>query len=181
MRFNDLFPSNYLKKDDVTSPITTHIKAVNMAELDGDHGKESKPVISFQGCKDMVLNKGNGTVLYEAYGEPENWPGKPVEIFVDPNVMFGGKRTGGLRLRVPANGVSSGAMTVDQALAACAVHKIDRAALIAALKAQGRAGWQPSRDTPFVREMIKRAQEDQPEQGFEDVPSGVVDGGEIPF
>ena len=51
--------------------------------------------------KPMVLNATNKDALVSALGKaPANWINASVGIYVDPNVMFGGVRTGGLRLRV---------------------------------------------------------------------------------
>ena len=51
--------------------------------------------------KPMVLNATNKDALVSALGKaPANWINASIGIYVDPNVMFGGVRTGGLRLRV---------------------------------------------------------------------------------
>lgn len=166
MRFNDMYPSKYLKKEDVTTPIRTTIRSVSIEELDGDSGKESKPVIFFTSAKEMVLNKGNGTILYETYGEPDQWQGKPVEIYVDPNVMFGSKRIGGLRLRIPSGPAFTSGWTWAQAIAEAAKVGITKDTLVAALKAKGCAGYNPERDTPVILELIGAAS--KTEQGFDD-------------
>ena len=52
----------------------------------------------------MVLNTTNAEALAEIMGETnsDNWkPGTAVEIYVDPEVRFAGKKQGGLRLRTP--------------------------------------------------------------------------------
>lgn len=104
MKMNEMFPSNYLKKEDVSHPITATIRDVITEEVSGDHGKESKPVIRFNGSvKPMILNKGNGELLCSLYGDDSlAWHGKSIELYMDPNVMFGGKRVGGIRLRAPS-------------------------------------------------------------------------------
>jgi hypothetical protein len=51
--------------------------------------------------KPLVLNPTNKNILVDALGKsPAGWIGATVGIFVDPNVTFAGKRTGGVRLRV---------------------------------------------------------------------------------
>jgi hypothetical protein len=55
--------------------------------FDGDNDKPWKP------CK------GIGRILRGAYGLPENWIGKYVEIFRDPEAMYGGKKVGGIRIK----------------------------------------------------------------------------------
>ena len=50
--------------------------------------------------KALVLNPTNKTTLVDAFGkDPGVWKGVTVGIYVDPTVMFEGKRTGGVRLR----------------------------------------------------------------------------------
>ena len=51
--------------------------------------------------KGLVTNITNGEILSEIVGSTKtaDWHGADVEIYVDPNVSFGGKRTGGIRLR----------------------------------------------------------------------------------
>jgi len=104
MKLNEMYPSKFMSKDD--APVVATIKNVVREEIKGDNGNEMKNVVHFQGnVKPMILNKGNAVMLTEAYGDDSiGWHGKPVEIYLDPNVMFGGKRVGGLRVRVPQGG-----------------------------------------------------------------------------
>ncbi len=64
---------------------------------------EVKPVLHFNGRKKgLVLNKTNAQVVVEAYGDDtETWKGRDIVLFVDPNVMFQGKVTPAIRVRVP--------------------------------------------------------------------------------
>ena len=103
MKVNDMFPSNYMKKEDVPFPTTVVIKSVTQDEIKGDDGKELKAVLSFVGSlKPMILNKSNATSIADVYGEETSaWPGKTIEIYTDPSIMFQGKRVGGVRVRVP--------------------------------------------------------------------------------
>lgn len=51
--------------------------------------------------KGLILNATNKNALVDKLGKnPASWRGAEVGLFVDPDVSFGGKRTGGLRLRV---------------------------------------------------------------------------------
>ena len=51
--------------------------------------------------KSLVVNGTNNQIATEAFGtdELDEWVGKKIVLFTDPNVMFQGRRTGGLRLR----------------------------------------------------------------------------------
>lgn len=107
MKMNEMFPKNFLAKEDIVQPTTATIRSVTQEEVAGDGGKELKAVIHFNGnLKQMILNRGNAQTLCDLYGDDSTaWHGRQIEIYVDPSVMFAGKRVGGLRLRPPgANG-----------------------------------------------------------------------------
>jgi hypothetical protein len=55
--------------------------------FEGDNDKPWKP------CKTM------GRVLRGAYGLPENWIGKYVELWRDPEAIYAGKKVGGIRIK----------------------------------------------------------------------------------
>lgn len=105
MKMNEMFPSNFLKKEDIPYPTQAVIKSVSMEEINAEGGKETKAVVAFVGnLKPMILNKGNAEAICASYGDDSSaWHGKTVEIYVDNNVMFAGRRVGGLRIRIPDN------------------------------------------------------------------------------
>lgn len=109
MNRNDAFPSKYLKKEDLTSgPIIATIARVEMGDVGTEDNKDTKPIMFFreEDIKPMVVNSGNWDTCAELFGdESDNWTRHQVEIFVDQNVKYAGKKVGGLRLR----GVNSGA------------------------------------------------------------------------
>lgn len=100
-----MFPSNYLKKEDVGNGVVATIRQVIQDEIKGDNGKELKAVVQFQGnLKPMILNRGNAEILCMLYGDDSAaWHGRQIEVYTDPSVMFAGKRVGGIRLRAPSN------------------------------------------------------------------------------
>jgi hypothetical protein len=104
MKQNEAFPSKYLKKEDVPQPTTYTIATVTSTVLTSEeNGDEQKVEMTFaeEGSKPAIVNRSNWATLEDAYGDDsDGWIGKPVEWFVDPSVMFKGKRTGGLRVRV---------------------------------------------------------------------------------
>ena len=111
MRTSDAFPSQYLKKEDIGDKrVVVTIDRVEMEDVGQGEQQERKPVVYFDGLdKGMVLNKGNADAMTEAAGgddEMDNWRGVRVVLYVDRNVMFGGKRVGGLRVTIPAGNVS---------------------------------------------------------------------------
>lgn len=122
MKRSDAFPSRYISKEDVATPIRATIDTVRFDTIKGDTADEDKPVIYFRdGVKPMILNNTNWMTIEDAYGpESDNWTGKTIELYCDPGVMFGGKRVGGVRVRVPNGAVG---MTLEQANATQFVAK----------------------------------------------------------
>jgi hypothetical protein len=170
MKRSQVFPSSYLSKDDVAAPVHATIADVTMEPVKGEHGEESKPVMHFtdKAVKPMIVNTTNWTLLEEMYGlDSDDWRGKPVELYCDPMVMFAGKRVGGVRVRRPsaaANHAPAGSpsptplWSFEQAVIEADKVGITKQELIDRLKGAGKAGYQASRDTSFVREMIQRQQ-----------------------
>jgi len=106
MKRNDAFPSRYISKEDVVEPTTFTIADVAMDVLEGDEGQKSKPVMYFtdEDAKPFILNGTNWLTIEGAYGDDsDTWAGKTVTLFNDPSVMFGKKRVGGVRVRIPGN------------------------------------------------------------------------------
>lgn len=104
MKRNHAFPGNYLAKDDVADPITAVVGTVNLEPVKCEHGDEHKPVMRFRNdqLKPLILNLVNWQTIEDAYGDDSDaWIGKPIEVYCDPSVMFGGRRVGGVRVRIP--------------------------------------------------------------------------------
>ena len=95
----------FLNKADVNPPVVWTITDVAERNVTAP-GKEPKEklVLFFDGTKKgLVLNMANGDALYDMTGheDPEEWIGQRVELYVDENVAYAGKRIGGVRLRKP--------------------------------------------------------------------------------
>ena len=105
----DEFFGDYLKADELKGEKKVKIKEVKVETIGrGDSAKE-KPVGYFEGLdKGLALNRINAAALKEICGssEIESWSGHAVVLYVDPNVQFSGKRVGGIRIRVPSQGVA---------------------------------------------------------------------------
>lgn len=104
MKRSQAFPGNYLAKEDVTDAVTAIIATVAMEPVREDNGDRMKPVLRFaqDQLRPLILNNVNWDTLEHAYGDDSDaWLGRPVEIYCDPSVMFGGRRVGGVRVRVP--------------------------------------------------------------------------------
>ncbi len=102
--FKARFPSTRLEQDDLKEDGKAfELRAVVATLAYEKVGEDQKTVIYFQGMdKGLVLNWTNACTLADLYGEDDdNWIGREVIIWVDPSVMYAGKRTGGLRLKGP--------------------------------------------------------------------------------
>jgi hypothetical protein len=127
MRTSDAFPSKYLKKEDVGERrMVVTITRVEMEDVGQGEQQENKPVVYFDELeKGMVLNKGNADAMVEAAGgddEMDNWRGVRVVLYVDRNVMFAGKRVGGLRVTIPAGNAKPKGKSVHATAAAGLEH-----------------------------------------------------------
>jgi hypothetical protein len=99
------YGSKFLGVTDVgNKKIRTKITKVRKEEVN-DHktGRPKKRFIAYLESLDKpwVLNNTNIDTLIDVLGKaPAGWEGATVGIKVDPDVKFGGKRTGGVRLAV---------------------------------------------------------------------------------
>ena len=93
MNINQCFPSDYLRAVDLGHgrDYEMVMDRVELREMDGQKGKEDKPVLFFQGAKKgLVLNKTNATTIQQAHGpETENWSGQTVVLHVVQERAFG--------------------------------------------------------------------------------------------
>ena len=97
---SEMIPSKFLRKEDIEDDLVVSCKAVTLEEMPGDQ-HESRWVLQFKELpKGLVLNATTIRVLAKAFGDDTNqWAGKKVTLYVDPNVSFKGQVVGGLRLR----------------------------------------------------------------------------------
>lgn len=203
MKAKDIFPSNYMKKEDLDRPVIASIARVCQEEVKSDKGRdELKPVMYFDGkhLKPIIVNRGNWEACALAYGEEsDNWTGRSVEIYVDPTVMFGGRRVGGIRLRIPSNGNQQRPqqngnghqqaqapqnqgqkdLTWPEAKALIEKHGHNHLDFKSYLQqTYNRANWLPSRETPIVLNWISLMDDDVGKKGTGEFPMGEE---EIPF
>jgi len=101
---DEAYGSQFLGVVDVgDKKIRSDVQRVKKQDVkDRDTGKLKKKLIVFfkNIDKGLILNVVNKNVLVDAFGKaPAGWRNATVGIYVDPNVTFGGKKTGGVRLR----------------------------------------------------------------------------------
>jgi len=105
MSFDQLVPSNskYLGKADVGEDgLLVTIKGFRMETLESDDGNEEKTVMHFlEDVKPMVLNRTNAQLVGVCTGAKTagEAKGKQIVVYNDPTISFGGKITGGLRIK----------------------------------------------------------------------------------
>jgi hypothetical protein len=109
MKISKMMPSKYLKQADVEEDYIVTIRGVKVENVarDGD-SEEMKYVIYFKEFdKGMVLNPTNMNLIANALNsdETDDWKGQEVVLYTDPSISYGGKVTGGLRIK--ANRVAS--------------------------------------------------------------------------
>ena len=107
---NQMRESKFLKQSDVEKPALVTIDRViqmNVAKEGAD--PENKWCVVFHEFeKPLVLNFTNLQVCAKVCGseDTDDWTGKRVVLYVDPNVSYQGKIVGGIRIRAPkANAV----------------------------------------------------------------------------
>ena len=107
MNLSDLKQSKFLKKEDVANPVLVTISRIAQENV-ASEGQEpdAKCVVYFQELdKPMVLNSTNGQIIARIAGVDTNiersWIGTRIVLFNDPNVSYGGKLVGGIRVRAP--------------------------------------------------------------------------------
>lgn len=103
MKLSEMYPSNLLKAADVTEgggEMQLKVVNIEMKEFDQDGGgKETKPILIFEGDKRMVLNKTNAHALADMHGDDTDlWIGKTITLIVQ-NVDFAGKSTPAIRIK----------------------------------------------------------------------------------
>lgn len=102
---HDLTQSKFLKKEDVIPPKLVTVagyEQVNVAMQ--NEPAEMKYVLQFHELeKPLVLNSTNGQLIAQITGSEDfdQWIGKRIVLFVDPNISMGGKLVGGIRARAP--------------------------------------------------------------------------------
>ena len=106
MRIGEAFPSNYIKASDLQGRDVSVVMAdVKMEDIGSDH----KPVLYFKGKeKGLVLNKTNGAMISEMYGDDtEDWFGKVIVLY-PTKTDFQGKRVDAIRVKNPGDSNGNG-------------------------------------------------------------------------
>lgn len=104
---NDIRKSSFLKKEDVGVGALVTISAVKQENVAKEGAPEEHKFCLFfeEFDKPLVLNSTNAQIIAKITGHEDdiesNWLGAKIVLYNDPNVSFGGKITGGIRVRAP--------------------------------------------------------------------------------
>jgi hypothetical protein len=102
-KISEMKSSKFLKRDDVGDGVVCTITGVsqeNVAKEGAD--PEMKWCLHFANLdKPMVLNSTNMQLIAKFTGseDTDDWEDKKIILYDDPSVSFGGKLTGGIRVR----------------------------------------------------------------------------------
>lgn len=106
-KIHEMIESKFIKKEEVDPPVLVTIAGISKQNVAKEGVEpEFKWTMSFQELdKHMVLNVTNLQVLgiICASDDSDEWVGQQVVLYNDPNVSFGGKVVGGIRVRKPKN------------------------------------------------------------------------------
>jgi hypothetical protein len=95
--------SRHLRAEDLPADEDTEltIRSYKKEDLRQDDQTVWKWVVYFHGrAEGLALNKSNGQILCDKFGdEMENWVGQTISLYVDPNIVFDGRRVSGIRIR----------------------------------------------------------------------------------
>jgi hypothetical protein len=102
--------AQYQKKEDLSDPVDTTLLWIKEERVTAP-GKDTKTrlVAYFDGLpKGLVLNTTNCETLADITGtdDPNEWKDVALQLYVDPDVNYGGKKAGGIRIR--KTGTSTG-------------------------------------------------------------------------
>jgi len=93
MKLNEIYPSRYVKAEDLSDDVEVVIDRVDMEDFEDPQTKKQskKPVCYFLNArKGLILNKTNAHLIGKLYGEEtDDWKGKTVTLTVVDVEAFG--------------------------------------------------------------------------------------------
>ena len=117
-------PSKYLTKEDVGRGALVTVKGVTQKNVakEGDKPELKWLLWVDEFPKPMILNSTNIQLAARAClsENTDDWTGKKLVFYNDPNISFQGKLTGGIRIREPKPQAVAPVQAQKQAIAAAA-------------------------------------------------------------
>lgn len=111
---HEMIESKYLKKEDVGRGVLATVRSFAQANvgLEGQPEKLRWCMYFSELDKPLILNSTNIQLCELAFGsdDTDDWIGKKIVLYNDPNVSMQGKLVGGIRVRaarIPAGGVQA--------------------------------------------------------------------------
>ena len=104
-KVHEMIESKYLKKEDVANGALVTVAGLERVNIAMEKQKpDFKWIMSFHEIeKPMVMNSTNIQLCEIACGsdDTDDWIGKKIVLYSEPNISFQGKLVGGIRLRAP--------------------------------------------------------------------------------
>jgi hypothetical protein len=117
----DFVGGTFIKKEDLAAgPQRFTIQGVSKTTFEAKNGQPAEDVLQLElDERQFSLNKTNIKILIGAHGgKTDGWIGKSVILYIDPNVMFGGRLVGGVRVQIPdQTGEEALAADIEEAMA----------------------------------------------------------------
>jgi hypothetical protein len=106
-KISEMKESKFLKKDDVGAGVLVTFSSFVKKDVAAEGAPpEFKWCATFRELeKPLVMNITNAQICEQVFGsdDTDDWIGKQIVLYVDPNVSYGGKIVGGIRMRKPKN------------------------------------------------------------------------------
>jgi hypothetical protein len=113
MKRSEIFPSKYVKAEDLDTPRVVTI-ATQTVETFKNNGKEDqKLMLTFheKGARALVVNRTNFDAIADLYGgDTDDWLNKKIELYADQTRMQG-KLVDCVRVRAPGVGTTAAPAT----------------------------------------------------------------------
>lgn len=96
--------SKFLKRADCGAGILLTIESCSQMNVGKENEPDMKWCLNFvEDAKPMVLNSTNAEIIAKLSGltNSDDWSGVKIVAYDDPNVSYGGKLVGGIRVRAP--------------------------------------------------------------------------------
>jgi hypothetical protein len=117
---SEMRESKFLKQGDVGNGALMTVSGCEPHNVAKEGAEpEHKWCLTFEESdKPLVLNFTNIQICERVFGsdDTDNWIGKRIVLYVDPNVSYAGKVVGGIRLRAPKQAAAKKAAQVVEDL-----------------------------------------------------------------
>lgn len=177
MNIHDAYPGKWLKASDLgDEDHAVTIESVKLESVGQGEQAQQKLVLKFhEFTKPLVCNLTNGKAIAKLVGseDTDQWPGKRITLWVNPDVQFGSEIVSAIRVRgkAPAKAATTATLvgpqwTVAQAVLAAEEVGVSRDDLRKLLADAGYKGWNPSL-TGWLQKVL--AGMSQPMESLDDI------------